>query len=121
MNYMSLQVSKVIYNLFIIFLTFDFIISDVPEPEDLETPLEIGIFSWNWMEPILGTTSFFLLCFQYARAQMSNLSVKPYSGWYKEHRAKRVIRTFPQYDPVILTNFSEGDPLHGNADPSAHH
>jgi hypothetical protein len=41
--------------------------TDVPEARDLETPLEVSIWSWNWMEPPLGTFSFILLCSQYAR------------------------------------------------------
>ena len=41
--------------------------TDIPEARDLETPLEVSIWSWNWMEPPLGTMSFLLLCAQYAR------------------------------------------------------
>ena len=33
--------------------------------------LEVGSWSWNWMEPPLGQLSFFLLCLQYSRAQVS--------------------------------------------------
>lgn len=41
--------------------------TDHPEARDLETPLEVSIWSWNWMEPPLGTASFLLLCMQYIR------------------------------------------------------
>lgn len=41
--------------------------TDVPETRDLETPLEVSIWSWNWMEPPLGTMSFLFLCMQYIR------------------------------------------------------
>ena len=41
--------------------------TDIPEARDLETPLEVSIWSWSWMEPPLGTMSFLLLCSQYAR------------------------------------------------------
>ena len=34
---------------------------------DYDTLLEVGAWSWNWMEPPLGTISFFLLCMQYVR------------------------------------------------------
>lgn len=44
-----------------------FVTADVPEPKDLETPLEVGSWAWNWMEPPLGQISFVLLCMQYAR------------------------------------------------------
>jgi hypothetical protein len=28
-----------------------FVTTDVPEPKDLETALEVGAWTWNWMEP----------------------------------------------------------------------
>lgn len=88
-----------------------YVTTDVPEAKDLETPLEVGSFAWNWMEPPLGTISFFLLCMQYARSQMENLGIKPYTAWYKQRRADRLVREFPQYDRHILTSFSVEDSL----------
>lgn len=88
-----------------------YVTSDVPEEKDLETPLEVGSFAWNWMEPPLGTISFFLLCMQYARAQMENLGAKPFTMWFKHRRADRLIREFPKYDPHIMESFSTGDPF----------
>ena len=44
-----------------------YVTADVPEPKDLETPLEVGSWAWNWMEPPLGQISFVLLCLQYTR------------------------------------------------------
>ncbi|KAL7523188.1 hypothetical protein ACHAXR_000057, partial [Thalassiosira sp. AJA248-18] len=41
--------------------------TDHPALRDLETPLEVSTWSWNWMEPPLGTMSFLLLCMQYIR------------------------------------------------------
>eukprot|EP01031_Cornospumella_fuschlensis_P035885 gene35885-43526_t len=72
-----------------------FVTADVPEEKDLETPLEVGGFAWNWMEPPLGTISFFLLCMQYARAQLENLGAKPFTMWFKHRRAERLIKEFP--------------------------
>ena len=34
-----------------------YVTADVPEAKDLETPLEVGGFAWNWMEPPLGAIS----------------------------------------------------------------
>ena len=31
-----------------------YVTTSVPEPEDLETMLEVGSWTWNWMEPPLG-------------------------------------------------------------------
>eukprot|EP00980_Cylindrotheca_fusiformis_P012931 scaffold3235_cov83-Cylindrotheca_fusiformis.AAC.2 len=45
----------------------DYVTTDIPEPRDLETMLEVGAWTWNWMEPPLGTFSFVLLCLQFAR------------------------------------------------------
>jgi hypothetical protein len=45
----------------------DYVTTDIPEPRDLETMLEVGSWTWNWMEPLLGTFSFALLCLQFAR------------------------------------------------------
>ena len=39
---------------------------------------------------LLGQISFFLLCLQYARAQMENLGYHPYTAWYKKKRALRI-------------------------------
>jgi hypothetical protein len=86
-----------------------YVTADVPEAKDLETPLEVGGFAWNWMEPPLGTISFVLLCFQYARAQLENLGAKPYTHWIKHRRAQRLISEFPQYDSTIVASFSEGE------------
>jgi hypothetical protein len=44
-----------------------FVTTDVAEKEDLETALEVGSWTWNWMEPPLGTMSFALLAVQFSR------------------------------------------------------
>jgi hypothetical protein len=88
-----------------------YVTCDVPEEKDLETPLEVGGFAWNWMEPPLGQVSFFLLCMQYSRAQLENLGIKPFTNIFKSRRAKRLHIEFPQYNAQVLTSFSEGDPL----------
>ena len=44
-----------------------YVTTDIPPPEDLETMYEVGNWTWNWMEPPLGTISFFILCMQMAR------------------------------------------------------
>mmetsp|Transcript_1244 Transcript_1244/g.2217 ORF Transcript_1244/g.2217 Transcript_1244/m.2217 type:complete len:245 (-) Transcript_1244:180-914(-) len=81
--------------------------TDHPELRDLETPLEVSIWSWNWMEPPLGTMSFILLCMQYVRGQMINLGVKPYTGWIKVYRGEKLANAFPRYDKQILMAYSE--------------
>ena len=41
--------------------------------------LEVGSWTWGWNEPVLGTVSFVLLAFQFARNQMVNLGARPYT------------------------------------------
>lgn len=85
--------------------------ADVPEDKDLETPLEVGAWAWNWMEPPLGHASFFLLCMQYARNQLENLGTTPYTKWFLKQRGERLHAEFPQYNKQIVIAFSQGDPL----------
>jgi hypothetical protein len=84
-----------------------FVTTDIPEPQDLETMLEIGSWTWNWMEPPLGTLSFILLCMQYARSQIQNLGIKPYTELVKQWRGERLAKAFPRYDARILLAYSE--------------
>ncbi len=56
-----------------------FVTMDLPDAKDMETWLEIGAWSWNWMEPPLGTFPFCLLCLQLARNQMINIGRVPYT------------------------------------------
>jgi hypothetical protein len=53
--------------------------------------------------------SFFLLCMQYARSQMENLGIKPFTHWFKSKRADRLCKEFPKYCPGVLKEFSQGD------------
>jgi hypothetical protein len=89
-----------------------FVTTDIPEPKDLETMLEIGSWTWNWMEPPLGTLSFILLCMQYARAQVQNLGIKPYTELIKQWRGERLAKAFPKYDPRVLLAYSESAPIY---------
>lgn len=89
-----------------------FVTTDVPEPQDLETMFEVGSWTWNWMEPALGTVSFFLLCLQYTRAQIQNLGVKPYTEKVKQWRGERLSNAFPQYDARFLIAYSESSSIY---------
>ena len=88
-----------------------YVTSDVPDDKDLETPLEVSSWSWNWMEPSMGTASFFLLCMQYARNQLQNLDAKPYTKMMLHRRANRVSTEFSKYNAHVVKEFSIGDSL----------
>lgn len=83
-----------------------FVTTEVPPLEDLETILEIGSWSWNWMEPPLGQISFFLLCLQFASSCLGNLGISQYSRRVKLKRAQRLVERFPQYEPHVLIHYS---------------
>ncbi|KAJ1450155.1 hypothetical protein M885DRAFT_533137 [Pelagophyceae sp. CCMP2097] len=83
-----------------------YVTSDVPEAKDLETWLEVGSWSWGWMEPPLGQASFFLLCIQYSRAQMTNIGMQPYTEMLHSNRASKLKKKYPQYDASVLCDFS---------------
>ncbi len=91
----------------------NFVTADVPEPKDLETFLEVGSFSWAWMEPIIGQVSFVLLAAQFARNQALNLGIRPYGDWMKNRRANHLVATFPKYDEVFVRWYSESQTLYG--------
>ena len=88
-----------------------YVTSDRPEEKDLETPLEVSNWAWNWMEPSMGTASFVLLCMQWSRAQLQNIDAKPYTHMIMHRRATRLASEFPTYNAGILREFSLGDSL----------
>jgi len=90
-----------------------YVTADVPGKEDLETILEVGSFSWSWMEPIIGQASFIFLVLQFMRSQAINLGLKPYGDKILGVRSQRMIKKYPQYDPIFLEWFSESDALYG--------
>jgi hypothetical protein len=59
------------------------------------------------MEPPLGQISFFLLCLQFARAQIANMGVRPYTARMKAMRARKIVAIYPQYDATLLSNYSK--------------
>jgi len=50
-----------------------FVTAEPPDVGEADTWLEVGAWSWSWMEPPLGTISFFLLCIQFARDQRMSI------------------------------------------------
>jgi len=90
-----------------------FVTAEVAAPEDLETWLEVGSWTWNWMEPPLGQISFFLLCLQLARDQSANIGKRSLSENLKIRRAITIADKFPQYDRKILEDFAESEFVRG--------
>lgn len=90
-----------------------YVTAEVPGDADLQTWLEVGSFSWSWMEPLIGQASFIFLVLQYLRGQAVNLGLKPYGHLILSIRADRMIKTFPQYDPIFLAWFAESEARYG--------
>ena len=88
-----------------------YVTMEVPPPSDLDTALETGAWTWNWMEPVLGTASFSLLAFQFARQQFLHLGIKPFTQKLIEIRCKRLCDAFPRYDEDLLHSFVESDEM----------
>jgi hypothetical protein len=64
------------------------------------------------MEPPLGTISFVLLALQFARAQLENMGIKPYTSFVKEWRGKRLATKYPKYNAKVIINFSKSSALY---------
>lgn len=84
-----------------------YVTTDIPEPADLETWLEVGAWAWNWMEPPLGQISFMLLCLQYSRSQLENLGIRPFTTSMKHRRAQKLATAFPMYNAKVVMDFSK--------------
>mmetsp|Transcript_3192 Transcript_3192/g.3603 ORF Transcript_3192/g.3603 Transcript_3192/m.3603 type:complete len:257 (+) Transcript_3192:116-886(+) len=82
---------------------------EIPDPKELETFWQVGSFSWEYMEPMLGTLSFVLLGLQFMRAQMQHIQLTPYSDFIQQWRANRLAEQYPQYSRRIVMEFSYTD------------
>ena len=82
----------------------NYVTTDVPEARDLETWLEVGQWTWGWMEPPIGTLSFVFLAFQFARGRGI---INPAQVFYMKRRQERLLRMYPRYAPLILMQWAE--------------
>jgi len=82
-----------------------FVEMELPNAHDVETTLEVGAWTWNYMEPVLGTASFMLLAAQFARSQMINLRLRPYTHSVKSRRADIVANGFPMLDKRLIRDY----------------
>ena len=72
-----------------------------------------GTWTWAWMEPLIGTASFSILCLQLFRGQMKKLALKPYTHYVQSRRANRLADRYPQYTRSIVKDFGRSQPLRG--------
>lgn len=87
---------------------------DLPEGvnniDELSTN-QVGAWTWSWMEPVIGTGCFVLLCCQFARAQMWKLNMRPYTEMMQRYRANRLADKFPEYDRGIVRSWAKHMPI----------
>ena len=93
----------------------NFVTCPPPEVGEADTWLEVGSWSWTWMEPPLGALSFFLLCMQFAREQRLQIGAKPFTERIKEYQADTLAAAYPQYDESIVRAYAESIALHSDA------
>lgn len=74
---------------------------------------QVGTWTWNWMEPMLGVASFVLLCCQFVRAQGAKMNMKLWSDHLLGWRGNRLAIKFPQYDGSMLKAWAENLPRVG--------
>lgn len=87
---------------------------DLPEGvEDISsmTVNQVGTWTWSWMEPMIGTASFVILCSQFARAQMWKLNMRPYTESMLRTRANRLAKEYPHYDAGIVRAWAKHMPM----------
>eukprot|EP00419_Tripos_fusus_P024256 CAMPEP_0172700428 /NCGR_PEP_ID=MMETSP1074-20121228/30899_1 /TAXON_ID=2916 /ORGANISM="Ceratium fusus, Strain PA161109" /LENGTH=272 /DNA_ID=CAMNT_0013521797 /DNA_START=174 /DNA_END=992 /DNA_ORIENTATION=- len=78
---------------------------DLPEGvEDVNelTLNQVGAWSWTWVEPMIGTASFVLLCMQFARAQARRMDFTCYKQLITGWRAQTKVKAFPQYNKNVI-------------------
>jgi len=70
------------------------------------------------MEPPMGQLSFFLLALQWARSQMENVQVKPFTERLVGGRVEKLIKMYPIYNEGIVADFAEVDVFGSSEDPN---
>jgi hypothetical protein len=78
-----------------------------PEEHALDTVLEVGGWTWAWMEPPLGTISFVLLCMSFVRQLRLQLGQKPFTERIKATMGHRLVAAYPHYDAHIVRRYAE--------------
>ncbi len=81
---------------------------------DVATMTKTGSWSWEWMEPMIGTASFSILCFQLLRTTAKRLAFNPYSDSLKSKRANDLAAKFPKYTRSVVKDFARSQPLRGD-------
>jgi len=74
---------------------------------------QVGTWTWSWMEPMIGTASFVLLCAQFIRAQATKMNMKTYGDRVLQWRGNRLAKAFPEYDSSMVRAWAKHLPKVG--------
>jgi len=74
------------------------------------TTNQVGTWTWGWMEPMIGTASFVLLCAQFGRSQVMQMNMKTYADHLLTWRANRLAKKFPEYDGSMVRAWAKHMP-----------
>lgn len=83
-----------------------FVTMEYPHSSDLDTMFEVGSWTWNWMEPTMGTISFVLIAAQFMKAQMQNIGISSATDKFFNKRSEYLAKQFPQYSSKIIMQYS---------------
>jgi hypothetical protein len=84
---------------------------ELPPAEEIDTVWKVGTWTWQWMEPIIGTWSFVLLALQLIRANGLQIDAKPFNERILTARADDLYKQFPEYEREIVRDYSKSDPF----------
>ena len=88
-----------------------FVKEEIPtDAETLDTFFKVGTWTWQWMEPAIGTASFVLLSFQLIRSHMQKIDLKPLGSYIESRRADQLAKKFPRYEREIVRDYAKSDP-----------
>jgi len=93
-----------------------YVTQDVPPADDIETMLEVGAWTWNWMEPPLGTASFCILGAQYCKSYMVKLGVAPYQVYFESQNVIVLQEKYPGYDLSTVKDFVDSKQFFSDAE-----
>ena len=84
---------------------------ELPPMSEIDTVWKVGTWTWQWMEPIIGTWSFVLLALQLIRANGLMIDAKPFNERILTARADDLYKMFDRYEREIVRDYSKSDPF----------
>lgn len=92
----------------------DLVSASSEEVPAVHSAANVGSWTWTWMEPMIGTASFSILCLQLFKGVMQKLALRPYHDSLQSKRANRLSKAYPTYTKSIVKDFGRSQPLRGN-------